>query len=262
MIFMINEHFLEEIGMKLDKLVEDPRYYDQRKNLVVQNLRTIGDIYSFWIENPELRKELLLEKSNEKRIRKMARKGIQDVNNGWYYLASIGKSGKFIDYFNEEILKKLNKLVYADGEIPRDFRKKDVTLNILGYSPPSWEKIPYKINEAVKTVKDLYVKNPIQSAIAAHLNIASIQPFMDGNKRCARLIQDRILFDVGMPPAIITAGEGKFYHDLLVRTIPAYHNGNEEGQRQFYDYCASKINNGLDEILGDLFEEPHVSNGN
>ena len=84
---------------------------------------------------------------------------------------------------------------------------------------------------------------------------------MDGNKRSARLVQDRILFDVGMPPAMITAGEGKFYHDLLVRTLPSYYDGNREGQRQFYDYCASKVNNGLDDILGDLPEEPHIFNG-
>jgi len=258
---MISKNILEEIRMKFDKLAEDPRYYDQRRNLVIQNLRTIGDLYSFWMENPELRKELLLEKSNEKRIRKMAKKGIQDINNGWYYLMNIGNLGKFTDYLDGNILKRLNGLVYSDAEKPRDFRKKDVTLNVIGYSPPSWEKVPYKIDEAIKIIKNLYIENPLEAAISAHLNIASIQPFIDGNKRCARLVQDRILFDIGMPPAIITAGEGKFYHDLLVRTIPAYHDENKEGQRQFYDYCASKINNGLDEILGDLPEEPHIVNG-
>jgi Fic family protein len=257
---MINEHILEEIGMKLEKLADDPRYYDRRKNLVVQSLRSIGDVYSFWIENPGLRKALLLEKSNEKKIRKMARKGIQDVNNGWYYLTEIGKSRKFVDYLDANILKKLNGLVNPNMDMPRDFRKKDVTLNIRGYTPCSWEKVPNKVDEAIKTIKELYTENPIISAITAHLSLTAIQPFMDGNKRCARLVQDRILFDMGMPPAIITAGEGKFYHELLVKTVPAYHDGDKDGQGQFYDYCASKINNGLDEILGDLFEEPHIIN--
>lgn len=258
---MINRYIMEEISMKLEKLADDPRYYDQRKNLVVQNLRTIGDVYSFWIENPELRKALLLEKSNEKKIRKMARKGIQDVNNGWYYLLNNGRSGRFIDYFDSGILKKLNGLVHSEAEQPRDFRKKDVTLNILGYTPPSWEKVPIKVEKAIKEIKDKYLINPLEAAITAHLSLAAIQPFIDGNKRCARLIQDRILFEMGMPPSIITAGEGKFYHNLLMRTIPSYHDNDDDGQKQFYDYCASKINNGLDEILGDLFEEPHIPNG-
>jgi len=258
---MINEHIANEIEMKLDKLSGDPRYYDQRKNLIVQNLRSIGDVYSFWIENPELRKELLIDKSSEKRLRKMARKGIQDVNNGWYYLMGVGKNRKFVDCVDENTLKRLNGLVYIDAEIPRDFRTKDVTLGKIGTTPPSWEKVSQKVDCAIKIVKDLYVENPLEAAITAHLSIAVIQPFINGNKRCARLVQDRILFDMGMPPAIITAGEGKFYHDLLLRTIPAYHDGNKEGQRQFYDYCASKVNNGLDEILGDLFEEPHIVNG-
>ena len=257
---MISQHITEEIAAKMIKLADDPRYYDKRKNLVVQNLRTIGDVYSFWVENPELRKALLLEKSNEKKIRKMARKGIQDVNNGWYYLTHLGKSGRFVDYFDETILKKLNSLVHSEAEQPRDFRKKDVTLNILGYTPASWEKVPYKVEEAIKNVKEMYLENPLESAITAHLSLAAIQPFREGNKRCARLVQDRILLEMGMPPAIITAGEGKFYHDLLVRTLPTYRDKDAEGQRQFYDYCASKINNGLDEILGDLFEEPHIVN--
>lgn len=256
---MINPKIADEINLKMDKLAGDPRYYNQRKSLVVHDIRTIGDVYSFWIENPELRKTLLQEKSKEKSLRKIAKKGIQDVNNGWYYLSTIGKTGKFIDYFDEKVLKKLNGLVYTDGEKPRDFRKKDVTLSILGFTPCSWEKVPQKTNEALSNIKELYEKSPLECAITTHLELAAIQPFIDGNKRCARLVQDRILHDIGMPPAIITAGEGKFYHDLLVRTLPAYGDNNKEGQRQFYDYCASKINNGLDKILGDLFEEPHIA---
>lgn len=257
---MIDKAILEEINMKMDKLAEDPRYYDERKSLVVQNLRSIGDVYSFWIENPDLRKTLLLEKCNEKSLRKKAIRGIQDVNNGWYYINGIGKTGKFIDYLDENILKRLNGLVYTEGEKPRNFRNKDVTLSIIGFTPCSWEKVPHKTNEALNNIKELYKENPIESAIAAHLNIAAVQPFINGNKRCARLIQDRILYDIGMPPAIIPAGEGKFYFDLLVRTLPAYGDNDKEGQRQFYNYCASKINNGLDDILGDLFEEPHIAN--
>ena len=86
----------------------------------------------------------------------------------------------------------------------------------------------------------------------AHIGIVGIQPFMDGNKRTARLIQNRILHSVDLPPAVIPAGEGKFYFDLLRRVLPFYQDGDMIGQKQFYDYCASKVNNSLDEILGDL----------
>lgn len=54
----------------------------------------------------------------------MARKGIQNVNNGWYYLNQIGKLGGFVQYLNENILKRLNGVVYPDVELPRNFRKK------------------------------------------------------------------------------------------------------------------------------------------
>ena len=79
---------------------------------------------------------------------------------------------------------------------------------------------------------------------------------MDGNKRCAQLVQDRILHDLDLPPANIPAGEGVFYRKLLGKTLPDYRDENPEGQKVFYDYCASKVNSGLDEMLGDLEEEP------
>ena len=141
--------------------------------------------------------------------------------------------------------------------MPGEFRKFDVTLNIPCYTPSSWERVPEKIDKLFSEIKEMYSVNPLESAILSHLGIASIQPFSDANKRCARLIQDRILNDENLPPAVIPAGEGKFYFDLLKRTLPTL-GEDKNGQKQFYDYCASKINNGLDKILGDLFEESNL----
>ena len=132
------------------------------------------------------------------------------------------------------------------------FRLKDVTLNFPDYTPPSWENVPGLTREAIQKVKQDYVDNPLESAIYAHLALALIQPFREGNKRTARLIQDRLLWDACLPPVIIPAGEGRFYLDLLERTSVPYREGNDGGQGQFYDYIASKVNNGLDDILNDL----------
>lgn len=253
----VDKHLEEEIILKMNKIERTPQYYDTRKNLVIEDIRSLGDIYSFWIENPELRKDLLLENRQPKTLRKMAMSGIQNVHNGWYFLSQKGKYGNFVKELNPEILKRLNGIIL--GNKRNDFRQNYVTLNCLKYTPPSPEKIQGKIENAILRIKNLYRENPLESAITAHLEISAIQPFSEGNKRTARLIQDRILCDTGFPPAIIPAGEGRYYMGLLCKTLPFYDDKNINGQRDFYDYCASKVNNGLDEVLGDLvLESKHV----
>ena len=259
---MISENIREEINLKLDKVKRHPEYYDEKVSLVKQSLRSLGDVYSFWIEHPELRKDLLLENKKKETIIKLARKGIQSVHNAWYYLTENHKHGDFVDDLNHDVLKHVNGLVNGGGKDDGNYRSNEgrmvadnVTLNIPGFTPIDADKIQGEINHIIAQVRGKYGKDKLESAIYAHLALAMTQPFRDGNKRTARLIQDRILHDAELPPAVVTAGEGKFYLDLIKRTAPAYQEGDEAGQRQFYDYCASKVNNGLDEILGDIFEE-------
>jgi len=256
---MVDKRIRNEINLKLKKIDSSPEAYDKRKELVVHDLRSMGDVYSFWIENPGLRKTLLISHKRPKTLRKMAREGIHHINNGWYYLSQIGKYGKFVENLDENILKRLNCLVEPVKDTKHnEFREKDVSLNYQFYTPPSWEKVPSRIYNTLLKIKEKYKSDPLEAAVLAHFEIAAIQPFMQGNKRTARLIQDRILYDVGMPPAIIQAGEATFYFNLLGETLSndAFHK--EEERKPFYDYCASKVNNGLDEILGDLLEEPSI----
>ena len=44
MEYMINPHLMEEIQLKLEKIARHPNYYVKRKELVLQDLRFIGDI--------------------------------------------------------------------------------------------------------------------------------------------------------------------------------------------------------------------------
>ncbi len=251
----------DEIFLKQEKLVRTPEYYDKRKELVIQDIRSIGDVYSFWVENPELRKELLLENKQSKTLRKMAQKGIQNVHNAWYFLSNKGRYGNFINCLNIGILEKTNGLVM--GEKKNEIRKRrdidkneSVTLNYVGYTPPNPQKVEKKLKNSISNIKQLYSIDPLESAIRAHIDMAAIQPFMEGNKRTSRLIQDRILYDANLPPAIISAGEGYFYRKLLGDALVEYDNPGKGNLKKFYNYCASKVNNGLDEILGDLTEEP------
>jgi hypothetical protein len=251
---IIDKYLLEEIKLKQEKIAGNPEFYDQRRDLVIQSIRSMGDVYSFWIENPDLRKSLLLQNKSEKNLRKLSRKGIQAVHNAWYFLSKIGEHGNFIGNLNSDLLKRVNGLINETKS--REFRKGSVGLNILGYTPPNQIKVPEKVKRSMSQVKQRYSFNPLEAGIMAHLDITAIQPFDEGNKRTARIIQDRILYDAGLPPAIISAGEAIFYRRILNEVLPAYGEGDIDGQKIFYNYCASKVNAGLDEILGDLVEEP------
>ena len=246
----ISKVLREEIGIKMAKISGDFWAYDKRRDLVRRDLRTIGDIYSFWIENPDLRRSLLLSKRQEDSIKKEAKKGVRAIKDAWYFLLQQGED--FINVLSPKVLMQTNRLINRSRKRDEGFRRIDVTLHILGYTPPSWEKVPKKLDELLERIKDLYAEDSLQASIMAHLELAAIQPFIEGNKRTARLVQDRLLDCGGFPPAIIPSGEGKYYFRLLTKTLPAYREGNVEGQRGFYDYCASKVNCGLDHILGDL----------
>lgn len=248
----ISPSLFDEIALKLKKISENPQCYDARMRLVKEDLRSMGDVYSFWIENPELRKAYLTEKRQEATLKKQARKGIEAMHNAWYFLNQKGQFGKFIEILDEDILKGVNGLVNGEDKESGRFRWRDVTLNFKGFTPVGWEKVPNEVKKTLEYVKRIGERNPLEAAIYCHLALALTQPFDEGNKRTSRLVQDMILHDAGLPPAIIPAGEAKFYLDLLERSAWPFRNENREGQRQFFDYNASKVNNALDTILNDL----------
>ncbi|MGC9309511.1 MAG: hypothetical protein ACP5D2_02330 [Candidatus Nanoarchaeia archaeon] len=55
----ISEKLIDEIGKKIEHVQANPDYYLKRDNRLRADLRAICDIYSFWIENPSLRRQIL-----------------------------------------------------------------------------------------------------------------------------------------------------------------------------------------------------------
>jgi hypothetical protein len=248
---MIDPKLREEISMKKVKIDSNSASYGPRRRMVKENLQALGDVYSFWIENPELRKLFLLENKTPPTLKKQARKGISYLNNAWYYLVDGSRGGSFIDRLGGETIASTNALVNGFDHTMGRFRTNDVLL-MKHYAPPVWQDVPEKVAEALSDIKTAYTQDPLEGAIKAHLSLALIQPFDSANKRTARLIQDRLLYESGLPPAVIQAGEARFYLDMLCKTAIPYQDRDMDGQKQFYNYVASKVNNGLDEILGDL----------
>lgn len=250
----------EEIEQKRQKIIDNPKLLEFRMSFMTRTLASIGDIYSFWIENPELRKALLTDNLQEETVKKRARAGIRAVLDGWQFLMDKTKDGgNFLDVFTPYDLERLNTIIYRQKMVQvqkikpgERFRTSNVTLNSSGYTVPSPHKVPQMVLELLRDVHATYQEDPLEAAILAHLGIAAIQPFEDGNKRCARLLQDKILVDGKFVPALIQAGEAKYYLELFCKTLIPYRDRDVNGQREFFNYCASKVNTGLDQVLDDL----------
>ena len=96
--------------------------------------------------------------------------------------------------------------------VPGEFRQHDVTAG--PYKAPHWQEVPGLVDDLVRWLQDLrsgagsasedrFVV-AVLSAILAHLYIAWIHPFGNGNGRAARLIEVQILSESGVVPLVAT----------------------------------------------------------
>ena len=240
-----------EIEQKREKIQGNPDFYLVRAQRIKADLRNICDIYSFWLENPGLRKKILQgrEERTPAELRQEARQGIKQIKFAWAYLNSIGKTGNFIAEISPRIILRVGGLV-EPFKNKEGFRTGRVSLG-LNYTPPN----PLRVSQYVQEFCDSVAKrtdSSVEIAAYTHLTLAGIQPFNDGNKRTARLMQDRILEDFGLPPATIPAGEREVYIDLLEQALIGARDEKPNKQRAFFDYVGGKVNAALDEILADL----------
>jgi Fic family protein len=264
---------------KMERLREicakNPEGAAQIDKALKKNIRSIGDVHSYWVENPDLRTMYLTNKYSEDRVKKMAREGIRAVHNAWDYISKLplGENQQFIDILSGDVLKATNALVKQRKAQSGTYRVEtlletgDVTLHIEGYVPPSPRDIPAQVETILEETRRLYDIDKLVGSIYAHYSIAKTQPFEDGNKRVSRLIQDKLLDDAGYPPAIIYSGESIEYRNLFCDAVKEdvdladkIQQGKENAsviwrapaKKRFFTHIATKISVALDEILNDL----------
>jgi len=240
-----------QIEEKRTKIHTNPNFYLIRSQRVKADLRNMCNLYSFWLENPNLRENILRLAcvTNPRKLRKLARKGVTQIKDAWNYLNSVGVKGNFVQELSPSVVQNTARLVNPIKN--QGYRYVRVSLN-LKYTPPNSVRVPEKVEELCHFINHAKELSTVELAALTHLRLTGIQPFPDGNKRTSRLIQDRILGDYGLPPALIPAGERAVYIDLLEQGLIGHRDGNIKLQRPFFDYIGGKVNTALDEILDDL----------
>jgi Fic family protein len=110
---------------------------------------------------------------------------------------------EIIQSYNRRILENLE---CEDHVAPGEYRKSTVGVN--DYKAPAWEDCPYLVERLCDWLnssdfksdqEDEVIVNGIIRSIVAHIYIAWIHPFGDGNGRTARALEVRFLMEAGVP---------------------------------------------------------------
>ena len=239
---------------KVDEIYKDisthPEYSQKLNEKLQKNLFFEANYQSFIMDSPET--------THDKRI------SIPDYSG--FVKSEVEKISKWAienchNEINENYIMEIARMYDSNNICYRNVKARLKNTNIVVPGPhkiqDEMDKIIFELNYSTN--------HPLEKAILAHLHLIRVQPFSDGNKRTARMVQNAILKCNGMPPIRIGRAEGSFYknllleaikgHDCRVSTTP-YFNGLRYGlsieEKNFYDYLASKELDSLGKIQHDL----------
>lgn len=106
------------------------------------------------------------------------------------------------EIINEATLFRIHQSIstgLVSNEESGSLRTRAVRISGTLYTPPkNQQEIKSKLNEMLFQQEE-YV-NPLERAVFLHCNLARLQPFIDGNKRTARMIESVALMNAGIIP--------------------------------------------------------------
>lgn len=240
-IMMLDNFTIKEIDRKLKNLKRDPELDFVLCNQMQNALRKTEFLNSFLMEHPEYYKHS--RGGFYHGYTHQVREGVKRMEIAWDCL----KEKSLLD--GGKLSSELVLAVGREVDVRNDgYRQDRVSLNLPQYTPPNPLKIPFLIEQMVKDLETIPF-HPIERAAFVHSRIAAIQPFIDGNKRTARLIQNKILCDNNYPYATIPLAERDFYIGLLEESMCAYRDRELKKMGPFFNYVSAKVNVALDEAL-------------
>ncbi|MDR1042994.1 MAG: Fic family protein [Clostridiales Family XIII bacterium] len=109
------------------------------------------------------------------------------------------ENSEFIRPLSVSAIEGIHGLLVKDLDVDRNIRTRRVGISGTNYTPLDNE---FQIKEALEQMCRLVNGDPdvFEKALLTLLLISYIQPFMDGNKRTARIVSNAVLMDGGCPP--------------------------------------------------------------
>lgn len=194
--------------------------------------------------------------------RKFIKEGIKNIGEAFRW----GNKNFNPSTFDEDFIKKLAWYMESSIYPGKLARYRDMGTRITGASvtPPDPYKVkavemPLFVDNLKKEFKEKKgALSRIITSIGAHLHLVRIHPFVDGNGRTSRILQDVILNHYKIPVPVIEAGERDIYYTLLDKAVFDWkhlkHSGEltkgvTKGERDFYTFMAGKVNVSLDKVI-------------
>jgi Fic family protein len=109
------------------------------------------------------------------------------------------------------------------------------------------KNILYEVEDLTQRLKYSTDIHPVRRATDAHLSLVKIHPYVDGNGRAARLVQDFFLESKGYPAGIIPSDERQKYINLIQEVMrDRFANRSSvfkpsDKEIKFQDFIASKV---------------------
>lgn len=115
------------------------------------------------------------------------------------------------------LIKELHQklLVEIDNSNAGRFRSVDVAITGASVRPPSHLDVPHLV-EAIVSIANMREGHPLQRAAWLHWAFARVHPFIDGNGRISRLLQDYVLLqDRYVPASVQPEDRERNYYEAL-----------------------------------------------
>jgi fido (protein-threonine AMPylation protein) len=141
-------------------------------------------------------------------------------------------------------LSKLGALIEPERNSTGTFRNEVVKFGDFYSIDP--QRVPFRIDNLIHLLEDPSIPSVLRAS-NLHLEFVEIHPYMDGNGRAARLLQNFCLQQRGYPSAIIQANERKTYISLLENAIKDRYSdktsvyNQSSSEKDFHEFIASKV---------------------
>ncbi len=117
---------------------------------------------------------------------------------------------------NATLLRQIHFLIEDKiGETPGSYRERDIKISQALFTPPSHTSVPSLIDEMLAVFINDDTAHPIVRAAWIHNRFTHIHPFLDGNGRTARLLQDFTLLSGKLFPTGVPSALRDDYYDAL-----------------------------------------------
>jgi len=188
---------------------------------------------------------------------------VQNVLGAIYQMDEALRSGMKLPITRDR-LQRLNLLILdgipdAPEVVPGQLREHNVTAG--RYLAPRWQDVPELVDRFVRwlaelrsavtsnsPVRERFV-NAVLAAMLAHIYIAWIHPFGNGNGRLARLIEVQILSESGVVPIVATNLLSDYYNKTRDH---GYYRALDTAERDVNLFIRYALDGFLDELRGQI----------